>query len=367
VAHVLREEESEEEIEEETAMQCAAASSTALVRQSLALQAARVCSVLRQAAPALPVEMQLAIAEHCLGSPRCEGCCRCFETGCARALWSAPSDAVPDTRVLCAECGHLRTVTTRPVVPLGSELWPLRTARVSLVEKPTWRPCRHFHREGDGLRAVRHRWSGLHSFRTIVCGEWVVRGTVTYQLHFPRLEAPCAVGIGVVNPQAAVNWDIAWCPGTRDWEDAYGLCIEGVELDAERTDHAIRALGEEKRACFGGSGTTTALVGGAGPQAASSNLEESALPVLLQGDVFRVTVDATARALTIQRRVPVVRSEMTARHVHKWEPAICMTLHDIADGTSGASSTAAGGQAPPLALTVSLKYASDECHLIARD
>ena len=42
--------------------------------------------------------------------------------------------------------------------------------------------------------------------------------------------------------------------------------IEGVELDEERSDHCIRALGEEKRACFGGSGTTTALVGGAGPQ-----------------------------------------------------------------------------------------------------
>jgi hypothetical protein len=105
-------------------------------------------------------------------------------------------------------------------------------------------------------------------------------------------------------------------------------------------------------------------------QAAASNLKQSALPVLLQGDVFRVTIDATVRTLTIQRRVPIVESsEMTdaTRHVHTWEPAICMQLNDIANGTRGASSTAAGGQAPPLALTVSLKYASDECHLIARD
>ena len=159
--------------------------------------------------------MQLTIAENCLDTPRCEGVCTCGPTPAAGGstslvLWAAPSDAAPDTRVLCAYCGHLRKVTTRPVVPLAGEQWPLRTARVSSPALPTWSPCRHFHREAGETHAVRHRWSGLHSFRTIVCGEWVVRGSVTYELHFPRLDAPCAVGIGVVNPRAAVNSDIAW-------------------------------------------------------------------------------------------------------------------------------------------------------------
>ena len=98
----------------------------------------------------------------------------------------------PGTKRLKLDCDVL----------LSTSAFKFNLRRYILVEKPTWRPCRHFHREGDGLRAVRHRWSGLHSFRTIICGEWVIRGTVTYELHFPRLEAPCAVGIGVVNPQA---------------------------------------------------------------------------------------------------------------------------------------------------------------------
>jgi len=335
--------------EKELVMQRNTALATVLVRQSLALEATRVCSVLRQAAPALPVEVLLAIAEHRLSSPPFVGCCCCEESRCAHVHWS---DA-PDTRAVCAGCGHMRTVTTRPVVPFEAESWALRTARVSLLKRPTWKPCRHFHREGEGLRAVRHRGSGLHSFRTIVCGEWITRGTVTYELHFPRLQAPCAVGIGVVNPQSAVNRDIAWCPGTGPWEDAYGLCIEGVEVDSERS---IRALGEDARAAFGGNGTTFAVRGSTGTT--STCADESALPALRQGDVFRVTVDATERALIIRRRVPIDDSEMSdaAPHVHEWEPAICLRLND-GDGSSS----------EPLALTVSLKYASDECHLIARD
>ena len=51
-------EEEEEEVDLSTQMQQMAGKNTARVRQSLALQTARVCSVLRQAAPDIPVEVR---------------------------------------------------------------------------------------------------------------------------------------------------------------------------------------------------------------------------------------------------------------------------------------------------------------------
>ena len=74
--------------------------------------------------------------------------------------------------------------------------------------------------------------SGLHSFRTVVCGEWVAEGTARYRVRFPQLTHPTAAGIGVVTTEANVNSEVAWCAGTRGWSNAWGLCVEKEDASA---------------------------------------------------------------------------------------------------------------------------------------
>jgi hypothetical protein len=216
--------------------------------------------------------------------------------------------------LVCAHCGKLVHATVWPRVRQpGGEPCPVGGARISAGTEPAaWKQCRHFHIEGgSGTVAVRHRMSGLHSFRTVVAAEWVFAGAVTYELTLQTAALPgagLALGIGMVTPSAQVNSDVAWAPGTRDWAHAWGLCIEGRpgaqpqrraaqaggEDDQEeeeededeedgRHDNQIRAI-ETPWFCGGRGATVDA---------------PRFCPALSEGTRFRVTIDATKRSLRV--------------------------------------------------------------------
>ena len=92
--------------------------------------------------------------------------------------------------------------------PLPSGDWHNMRSGVVSVGDGSFKPCRHFHVE-DGGGAVRHRMSGLHSFRTIVVGEWVLSGRVTYAVQLDNMRWPLALGVGCVTPRCDVNSDTA--------------------------------------------------------------------------------------------------------------------------------------------------------------
>ena len=76
---------------------------------------------------------------------------------------------------------------------------------------------------------MRHRASGLHSFRTIVASEWVHRGRVQYLVTMEKLREPFAFGIGVVRPDSNVNSALGWTPGVvcAPPRTGWGVCWEG--------------------------------------------------------------------------------------------------------------------------------------------
>ena len=199
---------------------------TTLVAQHLALQAAQAVRVLKGVAPSLPPEVCLGIADLAASSPPFEGCCRCHDLSAGRLPgspnWKVLSPGEPGTCLLCADCGRVRAVTAQPLLPLNGAIWPLSASTVSSPHPARWKNCRHFHRErrndrGDSgeLSAVRHRASGLHSFRTIVANEWILSGSRSYELYFEQLEPPFAAGIGVgtqptrdSNPPPEMPWHV---------------------------------------------------------------------------------------------------------------------------------------------------------------
>ena len=214
-------------------------------QQAVALSAARALSVLRHVEePELPLEVQLDIAERSAAGDGIKRCTCMTNQAAPQLTWGVANAPANGAYTICASCFRLRSAVVTPRIPQPDGVLPLRPLGVNL-SKPTWKACRHFHREGSGneanQHAVRHRMSGLHSFRTIACGEWLIRGSVTYELIFPTLVAPASAGIGVVTPHTDVNTDTAWCAGTRGWVDSWGLCIEG-QLDEEDDRHEIRAI-----------------------------------------------------------------------------------------------------------------------------
>ena len=272
--------------------------------------------------------------------------------------WGVANAPANGAYTICASCFRLRSAVVTPRVPLPDGVLPLRPLGVHL-SKPTWKACRHFHREGSGneanQHAVRHRMSGLHSFRTIACGEWLIRGSVTYELIFPTLVAPFSAGIGVVTPHTDVNTDTAWCAGTRGWIDSWGLCIEGL-LDEEDDRHEIRAIPGDAWAESCAPGDV---------QDRDDVLVAKALG-LQQGDRFHVTIDADKRSLTIKlvaRRAGGSSAELPApltmplnTHPSVMLPSQLGEYH----------SSPWPRDRPPLALAVALKFAGDTCVLARR-
>lgn len=310
-----------------------------------ATEAARALNVVRQAAPELPHELHFAVAELAMMTNTLAvvpGTCGCNAYETLLADWSVVDDAAT---LVCRTCGKARSLVVRPALRLDGQRQALRPVRVRRAEAAKWHPCRHFQSEvigvpsGDPLArraeprpgrvAVRHRMSGLHSFRTVVCDEWVAEGTARYRVSFPQLTHPTAAGIGVVTTEANVNSDVAWCAGTRGWANAWGLCVENEDASAGHNE--IRALDALRRASFGGRGAT-------------SDTPEDELPSIDARDVFDVEVDATRRTLTISKRTPDVEH---GRPIRMQIPSTVRPPRTH----------------PELALAVALKFAGDSCYI----
>ena len=182
------------------------------VRSILAISCARVASYLRQLAVQLPEEMIVAIAQEVCRSEAEAGslqlpACKCSRFGAdpeaGRATLTFTSPPLPVCRAVCWRCGETSIVRCTPRVrPLHGGQWhDLHTA--TLAVRAGFKPCRHFHIEAGGtfhgaqaVDAVRHRMSGLHSFRTIVASEWLLSGAITYEVRLGVLRAPLAIAVG---------------------------------------------------------------------------------------------------------------------------------------------------------------------------
>ena len=396
-----------------------ASSPASCMQLHMALAAARALSILRQVAPVeLPLEVLAAIAEKAV-PPIFEDleCCQCQRANGSPGTmqWGVAMPPAADSSAspcaVCTTCFRVRAATVRPRVCLGDagDGWPLRGVTVS-SGPPRWKACRHFHWEEGGRDAVRHRMSGLHSFRTVVCSEWVLGGAVSYEIAFPRLASPCSAGVGVVTPYARVNADTAWCAGTRGWAHSWGLCVEPHVGDGDEEAAHVQMRAIPSRFSLGPSGQSAvaraaclaeAPRGGedddddempAPAPVPSEDWEEEAaseeeegsggdrLLTLSEGDSLIVTVDASERTLTITHR-PRTPTPIPPTPIHlkldisaspparrggleyppaqsaglEYEVAQRMQLQRVADAATA-----------PLALAVALKYAADTCHLVRR-
>jgi hypothetical protein len=212
----------------------------------LALAVARVLALLQRLCPHLPSDIMSEIALAAIELPEASNreVCRCHGGAPPSISLKAPQNGVSQQRhVRCTLCGKVSLATIAVRVPTSEGLVVMMATIAG--GDAVWKPCRHFHREIANSRAVRHRMSGLHSFRTIVCSEWVMSGTAEYVLDLEHLQQPGSFGVGVVTPDAAVNCDTAWVAGSR-WENSGGLIIEGLVGDVnmqERSEYdEIRAI-----------------------------------------------------------------------------------------------------------------------------
>jgi len=183
------------------------------LRSILAISVSRVASHLRQLAVPLPEEMILAIAQEVCRSEAEAGslhlrACKCGQqvhgqARIGRATLTFASPPLPACRAVCWRCGETSIMRCMPRVrPLHDGQWhDLQPG--TLAVKAGLKPCRHFHIEAGGtfhgaeaVDAVRHRMSGLHSFRTIVASEWLLSGAITYEVRLGLLRAPLAIAVG---------------------------------------------------------------------------------------------------------------------------------------------------------------------------
>lgn len=331
-------------------------------RQQVAVDCARRVALLRQyESAALPAEVMATIAEMACGVEAVAPLlCDCTEYRHVRRTlgWTEAEAAASPVLTVCARCGKICLGRCTPRVRLGDGGGAYNLSKVVVsVGAVAFKPCRHFMleeaagpRRGDeDVRcAVRHRMSGLHSFRTIVANEWVVRGRVTYQVvleSLRSLESPVAIGIGCVVPSCAVNCDTAWAPGTRGWAGCWGFCVEEHPSDEDDPSlHEIRALAAA-RATFGGQFNPAPGRPGTWVEGPDLNARS--------GDVLHATIDTHHLWKDVDGN----------RHVHRQ-----FGLEIWRDGARVFASTLEGLEGhrdagEPLALAVALKYANDGVRL----
>lgn len=340
-----------------------AAGAEVLLGQSLALRCARIICYLRQLPVELQPEIMVAIAEEAAESGGLEDCgqiCECKQRSDGLTPTFSSNDS-PTTRAVCHSCGKITFATCRPrVQPLpGGDWHNLRSGMVS-VRDAFFKSCRHFHVEGGGKSAVRHRMSGLHSLRTIVVGEWVLSGRVTYVVELDNLRWPLALGVGCVTPRCDVNSDTAWAAGSRGWSDAWGVVVEEHAGTEDEQLSQVRA--GERRAGVGGVGEVFAdaptLADGRGVRMFRQRwLSEEELPVLRAGDSLVCTIDAGRRRFDWR----VERNGTTIAPPPNWQPgegredlySVPLAIDEQAEGPLQAESHDA------FALAVALKFAGD--------
>jgi len=185
--------------------------------------------------------------------------------------------------------------------------------------------------------------SGLHSFRSLVTSEWLLRGRVTYVIKVNTLRPPGALGIGVVGPLCQVNSDVAWAAGPTAWRtngcgECYGFVWEGC--DTERT-HEFRALPHGQWTSFQGC---PVLEGG-------KRADDSGQHRIQQGDTVRATIDLARQTLQVC--------------VHRPDTGESTRVETIQTGLRGATLGIKGR--PMLALSVALKFAADSVSIARAD
>ena len=239
---------------------------------------------------------------------------------------------------------------------------------------------------------------GFHSFRTIVADEWALYGAaLQYTLRVGKLQAPGAIGIGVVSIEADVNEDIGWAPGAdAGCGEAWGYVQEGA---AAAPEHAHRALPEGVNAVCqpavacrytqdgggisagerdgggssvgggsssssGGGGSGSGRSGGAGAGAGAGAVQLADITIV-EGDVVRVLIDSSKHTfhLEIERPGSSARTGITLNLLVQKGSADGSDADDDADDADddvNGGETAEGNTVLPLALAVALKYAGDE-------
>ena len=206
------------------------------LKPAYAAACARACVVARELPVSLPPELIAAIAENSAEAP-VERLCACGQRRGEEVIMANTTERL----AVCAACGKPTLAAFAPrVLPAGKggDWHALRLVNLQAPGRAIhFKPCRHFHRQrpdgvGYGLAkefAMRHRASGLHSFRTIVASEWVHRGRVQYLVTMEKLREPFAFGIGVVRPDSNVNSALGWTPGVvcAPPRTGWGVCWEG--------------------------------------------------------------------------------------------------------------------------------------------
>lgn len=334
----------------------------------VAIDISKRMRLVQQLSPRLPGDVSASIAALGVGYPT-RLCCTCRNSNqgfdcswqpneeegpsSSSSLSSYENEKDPAVSV-CTSCIRPRYARFRPRIPRSSTpsssgagliAPPMMLGMLHVrARAPTWDPNRHFHVELNDTRVVRHRVSGFHSFRTVVCDEMVVKGVVTCRIRFRRRSRhqtttwPFSCGVGVVTPRADINSEIAWCPGTRGWKDAWGLCIEGRANPSASPYHGMRAMDENM------------VLGGVGKKTVTNG---NVLTDLGTGADFRITIDATNRCLEIE--ASLLNDNDNESGGKRTNPCAFFRI-DLEEEEKQKDQ--------PLILTVSLKFAGDEAVLM---
>lgn len=358
------------------------------LQQAVAARCAEVASMLRHLPCTLPPEIALAIAERScdLAGLASAWLCNCLRGGSsphadAATAWSADA-LTPSCLAVCSRCGKASVISCTPRVQPqpGGEWHRLRTAHVA-TGQVCFERTRHFMFEPPTAlcHAVRHRMSGYHSFRSVVAAEWVLHGSVAYEIQIDSLcslDKPAALAVGCVSPGCDVNSHIGWAPGLQP--GSWGFVIEQLRASAyedgedDESDDEHRALPadpvhtsgmpspaltnndrERLGVASGGdfvlpSGEATAGHVVTWPLSSENGLGTTELSVM-QGDHLIATIDGTARTFHLK----VLREGSGC--------VFARTLGDIRGDVrrTRMADTISGRVERGLALCVALKYAHD--------
>ena len=354
------------------------------LQQALAVHCSHVATVLRQLPWNLPPELVWMIAELSCDVATVAGSIMCScehehplvsspvvdPTGTIE--WSSGGPTAPCLTV-CSHCGKACVASCTPRVPpdaVGGEWARLRTARTT-AGQVIFKRNHHFMFEHAKSAqrgrqyAVRHRLSGLHSFRAVVASEWVVHGRATYEIRLDGLRSrasPLAFSVGCVAPTCHINSTLGWEPGGTH-PGSWGFTVERRQTEEEETpEDEVRAISnpETELACGGyfcppslegleEAGSENSWQSGYDPQLQCDGLKDVQV-----GDRLHATIDATARTFRLEvwrEGSGCVVSCLLGMYRHisddDGDDALCSRMgHHMERGE-------------PLALCVALKYAND--------
>eukprot|EP00592_Proboscia_alata_P027484 CAMPEP_0194451008 /NCGR_PEP_ID=MMETSP0176-20130528/131059_1 /TAXON_ID=216777 /ORGANISM="Proboscia alata, Strain PI-D3" /LENGTH=365 /DNA_ID=CAMNT_0039278393 /DNA_START=29 /DNA_END=1126 /DNA_ORIENTATION=- len=341
------------------------------VQTAIAIHIAKTMKIIREIAPQLPTDVIVNISTFGIGEiiPENAECCSCNkrrrqkDTSELNLAW-VNCQSFQTGVAVCSNCWKAGYAVVRPRMPRQKQHSTVASSypiSACISVQPLWMVNRHFQMNPNTTVATRHRMSGFHSFRTVLCNQWVTSGSVSYILQF-KLSYPHSFGVGIVTPEATVNLDTGWCAGTKGWKHAWGLCVEGRRSGTVERYNEMRAI-EESIVFDGGI-----------PEQGGENSDESAR-VIENAKTFKVTIDASRRTLKIEKiqsatepSIDPTKSTVLSLCLAEEEKNDSATksnrpgIDDISQTISQACSAVSGSQEqrPPLSLAVALKFAGDE-------